>query len=1314
MRYQLAALVIVAGVSLFAQEPLPVVVVTRYPDTISAGYAAFIRKHGEGLIRPQVTGAPSCSELAAGRVVFIHDISWTRELSNCREAMGRHARRGGLLGAIVPAWVETNWSLTVTPSLEEAQRYLRFGGEENVAGFFASLYRAAGGRKKLEVPPPRPRAETGIHHPSAPESFLSLEDYLSWYRTTGLVKPGAPLVGIAFFQTNYVFQDIAHVDALIGALERRGLGVVAAYGWPLRKAEPFFTRNGQPVVDMLFCMNLISPSLDNGTFLNQYRLHAINLLTTTETYEQWRASSRGLPLARVALQAGTPERAGAAEPILIATTAKGRGSSSQLVPIAERIEHAAARAARWVALRRKPNSQKRVALLYFNNPPGKATLGASYLNLMPSLANIVAFLAREGYTVDGKVPPEAELKRMMLLSGRNAGAYAPGEVEALVREGHAERMSMSEYQKLYRDLPEAFRKSVEKAWGSPESSELMTVRDGQGTFFVIPGLRIGGLFLGPQPLRGSVETSAAQTHDKNAPPPHSYIACYLWYRHVLRADALIHLGRHGTLEWLPGKEIAQSAEDAGEVLVGDLPHGYFYVVDGGGEYLQAKRRSSAVMISHLTPLLANAGVPPEMNALKDAADNRQRVVDSNPALAGQYEREIAAEVRRLRLDRQLGWNLDSMTPEALDEAVEQFLHDLEAQPVPLGLHAIGTKPSARAIADALAQFLESGYPRAEAPAARPWFRPWAEALTSRSELPNAAMLPPKLLEEARLWLQNIEESPSQELRSLASLLSGLHLPAGVSGDPLRTPDALPTGRNLYDQDPRTFPTRSAWQVGKRMADALIEQQRRQLGRYPEKVALVLWYGESSRQQGISEAQAFHLLGVEPVWNGRGQVDDVKLVPAEQLGRPRVDVVLTVSGLYRDGMPEKMRLLDKAARLVAADAGDNSVKRNVEAVAKRLEADGLDAATARKAASARIFAPAPDSFSVGISGMLESSRDEGDSSKVADAYLSNMNYAYSEDLWGKPVRGNLRAQLSNNAAVVHSRSTNLYGVLDNDETYQFAGGLHAATTFASGKAPEYLVSNVRRPGQEKFEAMKSFLAREMNARVWNPKWISAMKESGYAGAQQISKEIENLYGFRATAPEQVDAGVWQQAFDTYVADKYGLGMGKFFNDENPHAQQMLAARLLEVDRQGVYRFTAGDRARLVKAYAESIARNGVSCYANACDNRKLMAYILREAGSAGLSAELMRAWRQNTRASLTPRASLQAVAPRPLPQTAPSRPLFDFVTNLTPQVILLRRAPSFWEAILWFSSLAAGAVFAMLRRLSPPHSLPSIRTAAGDR
>lgn len=359
-----------------------------------------------------------------------------------------------------------------------------------------------------------------------------------------------------------------------------------------------------------------------------------------------------------------------------------------------------------------------------------------------------------------------------------------------------------------------------------------------------------------------------------------------------------------------------------------------------------------------------------------------------------------------------------------------------------------------------------------------------------------------------------------------------------------------------------------------------------------------------------EAQALYLMGVEPEWNTRGVPDRLKLIPEEELGRPRVNVVFTASGLYRDSFGDKIVLLDRAARL-AASAGDNAISRQNREVEAALVANGVDAGEAQELAGARVFATAPGSYGFGLSQMVEQSRDVDEPETMAQLYLTKMNYVYSEKSWGTNAPKLLQSQLRGNESIVHSRSSNLYGAIDNDDVYQFMGGLRVSSAVA-GANPDVMIQNLRQSGRERTETAREFLAKELNARNWNPRWLQEMQKEGYAGAREMTKAVEYLYGWQATAPDTIAPEVWQKTYDVYVADEYGLGLKGFFDASNPAMRQNLLARLLEVDRQGTYRFSEAEREHMVGEYVRLVSTNGVACSANVCGNQRLQLSVATQA------------------------------------------------------------------------------------------------------
>jgi cobaltochelatase CobN len=1227
-----------------AKEPVRIAVYSSYPQQLQEALNAFEDANGKGLIDLVTIDADTPPEkIANANVIYAYLMRaslYERFVSAAQQA----AAAGAVILAQPPDIAAHRWHVQVDAQASAtALEYWNNGGADNLSAFLAMCYRLGGGEKHIPIPAPKQHVIKGIYHPLAKEPFQSLDDYLTWYRSTGLISENAPLAGILFYQTNYKVHDLEHIDALIAALEKRGIGAVPVFGWPVTDLTTLMGPPGQSPIRLLYSFNLGFAQNSDSEMLERYGLHVIDLMTSRDSYETWSKSAFGITPERLSTQVAVPEIAGATEPIIVGTMEEVPGIPGPVTkPVSERIELAVSRGARWLALQDMRNADKRVALIYFNNPPGKGNIGASYLNVFPSLLAVLARLRASGYQTGGQLLTEKELEALLEISGRNIELWAPGELEQLVAKRHVALVSMKQYRSWFGTLPKAFQEFVNSGWGPPERAQLMIYTSPRGEkFFVVPGIRLGNIFLGPQLLRTTFERNMNMVHNTDVPPPHSYVAAYLWYRNQFKADALIHFGRHGTLEFLPGKNVGQAGWDSSEVILGDLPNVYYYIVDGGGESTTARRRSAAVMISHLTPLLVSAGAQDRFSALRSIFENLEKTEGLATALQDQYRQNALQEIRRLKLDSQLNLHLEESNWAEVQQNVEEFLEATESGPIPAGMATIGREPELATQRDALGELIKLSLSDGERRQWRGEVTAWANSICSGEHFALPAGISPDekerltgILASGEAWLENLRKSPEQELSNLITILDGHFQPSGMSGDPLRALAALPTGRNIHDFDPNRLPTREAWELGKKMANAMLDQFVREQSKMPEKVSMVLWYGETIRHQGAMESEAFYLMGVEPVWNGRGVVDGLRLVPDKELGRPRVDVVLTLGGIYRDGFPDKVLLLDRASKL-AASAGDNPISRHTRQVAETLKKAGVSPDLAEKVARARAFAAAPGDYGAGFADMVKQSKDADNLRGLADLYLRHMNHAYSSELWGEVAPGALSVHLQGNQAIIHSRTTNVYGVLDNDDFYEYAGGLNAATKVANdGAAPAFYVNNMRTRGQEKVTGIQSFIATELNARYWNPKWIREMQKAGYSGAREIAKNMENLYGWQATSAEHMDGSFWQNSYDVYVADRYGLGIDKFLNDSNPHAKQTMLARMLEVDRQGSYKFPAEQRAELVREYVRSVGKLGASCSANTCGNLKLHQYIAAQAGLVpGLGNEDMEAFgRQMARAT----------------------------------------------------------------------------------
>ncbi len=1317
MKHILFVFCLAFGIVATASEQPNAIFVLRNSQLAPQALRAFETKVGEQACDCMISGEDLTTErLKKARVLFLEHPS-VQFLDRLKVAALEAVKNGMRVVTDVPEIVQRAWGIELAlPIAQRLMPYWQNGGEENMLGFFLVAYQEAGGPKDLAIPEVRIVPQTGVYHPDARQTFPNLTEYLAWYRKA---KPNqGKLAVVTFFHTYLKNRDLVHIDALLHELENQGFAAAGVFGWPHHTLEKVFAipPDDPLAVSLSFTLGLTKP--EDHVFLEKQNVHVIGLMATRDSYQTWAHTDRGVTPERVATSLANPEMNGATDPIMVATTEQSSSGMSQTMPIEERVRMAARRAKRWVSLQEKPNSEKKLAILYYNNPPGKGNIGASYLNLAPSLRGVIETLQKDGYRTGDRIPDSTEILNQLEKVGRNIEMWAPGELNRMVHEGGVTLIPMERYRQQFNELPEQFRHSINDRWGPPEASELMVWKAADGKkFFVVPGVQLGNIFLGPQLLRASSAEYTNVQHSATLPPHHGYVAAYLHYRHDLGVDAVLHMGRHGTLEWLQGKNAGQAGWDASEVILGDLPNLNYYIMDGDGEAIQARRRSAAVDLSHLTPMLARTGREDRFKALAEAVAKWQETRETSPMLAKEYASTALAEIEKLGIKKQL-----SLDTSRIDESLNkthEFLESVEESPIPLGLPTLGVPPSEDRQRAGLLAFLETAFQPDELKKINDSLPEWSAAIFEGRK-PEVALEGPlrekifRALDEGSSWLARLRASPDRELQVLLKKLQGEFLPSGIVGDPLAVPDALPSGRNLHQGDPTLIPTRAAWEVGKKLANQLLERHKQLHGRYPERISMILWQGETGRHQGAMEAQALYLMGIEPEWNARGAVDRLKLIPDAVLGRPRVNVVFTVSGLYRDGLADKIVMLDRAARMAAA-AGDNAISRQNQEVAQTLIANGVAETEATELAGARVFTTAPGAYGFGLSNFVEQSRDKDEPQTMAQLYLSKMNYVYSEKTWGRTVPKLLENQLRGNETILHSRSSNLYGAVDNDDVYQWMGGLRVASE-AAGAKPELLINNMRHAGREKLDDARKFIATELNARNWNPKWIAEMQKEGYSGAREMMKPVEYLYGWQATAPETIAPEVWKKMYDVYIADEYKLGLKEFFDQANPAAKQAIVGRLLEVDRQGTYRFTTAERRELLKDYVRLISKSGVACSANVCGNKKLIAHVIAEAKLLGNDQMSQRErTRVEQRFSEATQPQYVSKISKPSPSTASKIEHSDAdpFRGWKVRIVKLRNYTEStgrrivshleWTWSLWLTSGVFGGVIAYLRRSRRPQA-----------
>jgi len=1007
--------------------------------------------------------------------------------------------------------------------------------------------------------------ESVVYGVYADGTFARLADYKAWYRASPHYHEDGFWVGIITYDSYFKNDNCAVPVALLRKLEERGANVILVFSDSKRDraVRDFFMEGGRAAIDVLVSMvgfNFVYGKPEEGVKL----FRELNVPVITPTYsgnlDRWEADPAGIA-GEIHWQVAMPELDGSIEPLftggyrVLSEDELTGARLEKIVPLEDRIARLAGRALAWAGLRHKPPAEKKVAVIYYNHDAGRDNIGASYLNVMASAAEVLNALSGDGYWVPGGWTQE-KVQELILRQGRNVGGWAPGELADLVAAG-ALTLPVDRYVYWYQELPEKLRAELEEAWGPPPGKIMVF-----GDSFVFPGALLGNVFLGPQPMRGWAEDPEKIKHDPRLPPTHQYLAFYLWLQKEFKADAVVHLGTHGTLEWLPGRSVGLGSDDWPDVLLGDMPDVYPYIVNNPGEGTQAKRRGYAVTIDHLTPPMIKPQLYGDLAELfRLAGEARDVLQREDQARAAALREEILKKIDALHLAPELDFDPRAADLRTLAENLEEYLEGLTRELMPYGLHTFGQPPPGELL-DLFAQAIVDYDPGTR------------EAI----------------YEEIRQRLLRTTD----EMTNLLRALRGEYVPPGLGRDPVRVPDALPTGRNLVSFDPRMVPNRVAWRVGAQVADKLVEDYYKAHGTYPEAVGVVLWAIETMRTGGETVALILRLIGTEPVWDSAGRVSQVKVTPLAELGRPRIDVVVTISGLFRDTFSHVVGVLDQAFRLVAGlDETGNFVRQHYLSLLNELQQAGVPAEQAAALAGARIFGEPPGTYGMGVAELVKATTAWDDTRDLVETYMNRMSYVYGRDTFGQPAWEAFGALLRRVEAVVQVRDS-LYGVLDNDDVFQYLGGLKLAAEAASGRTVDAYIANTRDAHAPQVQTLQQFLGAELRTRLFNPQWIEGMLKEGFSGARTISDHVANLFGLDATT-RAVDDWVWRQVAESFV-----------FNEAirsrlNPWALQSIIGWNLEAARRGMWQADAATLQRLADAYVQTAAQYGVVCCHHTCAN-----------------------------------------------------------------------------------------------------------------
>lgn len=1095
--------------------------------------------------------------------------------------------------------------------------YLRQGGKHNALQLFNYL-----ANRWLDRPyawsEPQALPRTAVYHPR--HGHGTIADWRADWRDD------QPVAAVLFYRSHLQAANTGFIDVFCQRLQAQGLNPLPIAVASLK--EPACLEAVQDWLDEADCEVILNTtgfaqSSPEAPHLRPFRrnIPVIQAICAQDNQPAWEASEQGLGARDLAMHIALPELDGRiiSRPISFKDLAwHSERSQSDVVCYRahpERMDSVAELARRWVLLARTANGDKRVALILANYPTRDGRIGNGVgLDTPAAALNILNAMQAEGYPVQD-LPQSGTALIHALLGG------VTNDPDSLDQRPCHQSMAMEAYLAAFQSLPEANRAAVIERWGTPDNDPMC--RDGR---MMVAGLRFGMTFVGIQPARGYNVDHSAVYHDPDLVPPHGYLAFYFWLRRSYSAHAVIHVGKHGNLEWLPGKGVGLSAHCWPDATLGAMPNIYPFIVNDPGEGAQAKRRTQAVIIDHLMPPLTRAETYGPLRHLELLADEYYEAQLLDPRRARELQKDILTLVRETRIDRELA--LDEHLDSDADAAIwlprlDTYLCDLKESQIRDGLHVFGESPSGRLRIDTLLAILR--VPRGDGRGAQasllrtlsnalglafdpldcnlaePWTGakphvlhevsqdPWRTTGDTRERLELfAATFVEQLLsgDDFKISLENSELNEfikaikevvaprldacgPAEMRGLLDALSGRFVPAGPSGAPSRGRlDVLPTGRNFFSVDVRNLPTMTAWRIGFKSANLLLERHLQDNGDYLRQLGLSVWGTATMRTGGDDIAQAMALMGVRPVWaTGSQRVDDFEILPLSLLDRPRVDVTLRVSGFFRDAFANLIKLFDAAVQAVAAlDEPDdmNPLAARVREERRQLEREGVTAEQAAKQAGWRIFGAKPGAYGAGVQNAVDG-RLWQTRADLAEVYLNWGGYAYGTNDEGTPARDGFARRLSQVQAVVQNQDNREHDLLDSNDYYQFQGGMLAAVESLAGTKVASYHGDHSQPDLPKIRTLKEELNRVVRSRAANPKWIEGVKRHGYKGAFEMAATVDFLFAFDATT-ELIDDHQYALLADAYLLDP---ATRAFIQQHNPDALRDMTERMLEAQQRGLW-------------------------------------------------------------------------------------------------------------------------------------------------
>ncbi|MEM4473431.1 MAG: cobaltochelatase subunit CobN [Candidatus Bathyarchaeia archaeon] len=1119
--------------------------------------------------------------------------------------------------------------------------YTNYGGVKNFENLILYLANKFLGTAYDVIPPEKPQWH-GIYHPDF-EKIPTLQEYMAKKYIAG-----RPTIGVWFHQTHWQSGDTTFVDEVIREIERHEANVIPVFftsaSDPISSGEglewvieTYFMKDGRVLVDAVISLLMFSLSMYMGQATSaenilKERLNVpiLKAILTWNTFEDWNNSTQGLSIIDLPPNVVMPEFNG--NIITVPVAAKSFSDWDPITgarvvrfsPIPERIRKLVSLAIKWALLKHKPNSEKRVAIIFHNYPPRNDTIGDAFgLDSPSSVLNLLKELKSRGYKVD-HIPDDGQ-KLIEELMQRLTNDRRWINLKEMAERAVA-KVSSEQYEKWFMELPVDVREKIEKQWGKPPGG--LFVYEGE---ILIPGIINGNVFIGLQPPRGFLEDPASIYHSPDIPPPHHYYAYYRWIRDVFKADVIFHIGKHGTLEWLPGKSVGLSSSCFPDFMIADLPHVYPYIINNPGEGTQAKRRSYCCIIDHLVPVMTKADLYEELAELEVLLQEYYHAKVSDQAKIPALMEQIWAKVEQAKLCDDLGINKEEAFSnfDYFIEKLHGYLHEISDTLVNDGLHVLGQPPEGDRLDRylvALTRLSNGGVPSLREAIAELKGYDFNElqenigkaSIKGRANgdiIEEVDDLSLKLIkrfhelgfkkevidnitiellggtsEKIRRCLEYIADflvpalrDTKNELLHAISACEAAYIPPGPSGSPTRgMADILPTGRNFYSVDPRAIPSQAAWRVGMSLAQALIERYLKDEGKYPESVGIVVWATDAMKNKGDDIAEILYLMGVKPIWEKTsGRVVGLEVIPLNELKRPRIDVVVRASGLFRDTFPNIIHLIDEAVEMVAnldEPLEMNYIAKHVKSDISELISRGLDPEEAKSQALLRVFSDRPGAYGCGVSELIDSKnwRSQKD---LAEVYITWGCYAYSRRKYGFHSPELFKKRLSGIELTVKNIDTREYDLLSGDDWYDAHGGMDVTIKVLTGKAPRSYYGDSSDPDRVKVRSTQEEIKHVFRARLLNPKWINGMKRHGYKGAGDLSRALDFVFGWDATE-EAIEDWMYEE-----LAKKYALNpeMQEWMKKVNPYALQNILERLMEAIERGMWQASEEIKAKLRSLY-----------------------------------------------------------------------------------------------------------------------------------